>query len=78
MYYLYKNPNIDKFADKVNIIYTITMIVSGILFPFVLMDSFRTADFNDKWSMMLSMLTIANTTLFLTMAWVKKWIKKIN
>lgn len=78
MYYLYRNLNVGKFANKVNTIYTITIIVAGVLFPFILMDGFGTIDFGSKWSVLISMLTTANSTLFLTMAWVKKWIKKIN
>lgn len=78
MYYLYRNLNVSKFANKVNTIYTITIIVAGVLFPFILIDAFGTTDFGEKWTKILSMSTIVNTTLFLTMAWVKKWIKKID
>lgn len=78
MYYLYRNPNINKFANKVDTIYAITLIVAGILFPFILMDTFKTIDFGEKWITILNMSTIVNTTLFLVMSWVKKWIKKIN
>lgn len=78
MYYLYRNPNIGKFTNKVNTIYTITLIVAGILFPFILMDTFKTIDFGEKWITILNMSAIVNTTLFLAMSWVKKWIKKIN
>lgn len=78
MYYLYRNLNVGKFANKVNTIYTITIIVAGVLFPFILMDGFGTIDFGSKGSVLISMLTTANSTLFLTMAWVKKWIKKID
>lgn len=78
MYYLYRNLNVGKFTNKVNTIYTITMIVAGVLFPFILMDGFGTTNFGETWSKILSMLAIVNTTLFLTMAWIKKWIKKID
>lgn len=78
MYYLYRNPNIDKFANKVNIIYTITLIVAFVLFPFILMDIFGTIDFDEKWITILNIFAIINNTLFLTMSWVKKWIKKID
>lgn len=78
MYYLYRNLNVGKFANKVNTIYTITIIVAGVLFPFILMDAFGTTYFDEIWSKILSMSAIVNTTLFLTMAWVKKWIKKID
>ena len=78
MYYLYSNPNIDKFANKVNTIYIITLIVAFVLFPFILMDIFGTIDFDEKWITILNIFAIINNTLFLTMSWVKKWIKKIN
>ena len=78
MYYLYKNPNIDKFANKVNTIYTITLIIAFVLFPFILMDIFGTIDFDEKWITILNIFAIINNTLFLTMSWVKKWIKKID
>ena len=78
MYYLYRNLNIGKFTKKVNAIYTFTMVFACILFPFILMDGFGTIDFGSKGSVLISMLTTANTTLFLTMAWIKKWIKKID
>lgn len=78
MYYLYRNLNVGKFAKKTNTIYTITIIVAGVLFPFLIMDGFGTIDFGSKGSVLISMLTTVNTTLFLTMAWVKKWIKKID
>ena len=78
MYYLYRNPNIDKFANKVNIIYTITLIVAGVLLPFIIMNDFRITNFDMKWAIILNMSAIVNVTLFLTMSWVKKWIKKIN
>ena len=78
MYYLYRNLNMGKFTKKVNAIYVFTIVFAGILFPFILMDGFGTIDFGSKGSVLISMLTTANTTLFLTMAWVKKWIKKIN
>lgn len=78
MYYLYRNPNIDKFTNKVNIIYTITLIVMFVLFPFILMDIFGTIDFDEKWITILNIFAIINNTLFLTMSWVKKWIKKID
>lgn len=78
MYHLYRNLNVGKFANKVNTIYTITMIVAGALFPFILIDGFGTTGFSETWSKILSMSAIVNTTLFLTMAWVKKWIKKID
>lgn len=78
MYHLYRNLNVSKFANKVNTIYTITIIVAGVLFPFILMDAFGTTGFGETWSKILSMSGIVNTTLFLTMAWVKKWIKKID
>lgn len=74
----YRNLNIGKFSSKVDIIYTITIIIAGILFPFILMDGFGTTYFGEIWSKILSMSAIVNTTLFLTMAWVKKWIKKID
>jgi len=54
------------------------MIVAAVLFPFILMDGFGTTDFGEIWSKILSMSAIVNTTLFLTMGWVKKWIKKID
>ena len=78
MYYLYKNPNLDKFANKVNIIYTITLIVAGVLLPFIIMNDFGINNFDMKWAIILNMSAIVNVTLFLTMSWVKKWIKKIN
>lgn len=78
MYYLYRNLNVGKFTKKVNAIYTFTMVFACILLPFILMDGFGTIDFGSKWSVLISMLTTANSTLFLTMAWVKKWIKKID
>ena len=78
MYYLYRNLNVGKFTKKVNAIYTFTMVFACILFPFILMDGFGTIDFGAKGSVLISMLTTANTTLFLTMAWIKKWIKKID
>jgi hypothetical protein len=78
MYYLYRNLNVGKFTKKVNAIYVVTIIFAAILFPFILMDGFGTIDFGSKWSVLISMLTTANSTLFLTMAWVKKWIKKID
>ena len=78
MYYLYRNLNVGKFAKKVNAIYVFTMIFACILFPFILPDGFGTIDFGSKGSVLISMLTAMNTTLFLTMAWVKKWIKKIE
>ena len=78
MYYLYRNLNVGKFTKKVNTIYVFTMIFACILFPFILMDGFGTIDFGSKGSVLISMLTTVNTTLFLTMAWVKKWIKKID
>ena len=78
MYYLYRNLNVGKFTKKVNAIYVFTMVFACILFPFILMDGFGTIDFGSKGSVLISMLTTTNTTLFLTMAWVKKWIKKIN
>ena len=78
MYYLYRNLNVVKFTKKVNTIYVFTMIFACILFPFILMDGFGTIDFGSKGSVLISMLTTVNTTLFLTMAWVKKWIKKID
>lgn len=78
MYYLYKNPNIDKFANKVNIIYTITLIIAGVLLPFIIMNDFGITNFDMKWAIILNMSAIVNVTLFLTMSWVKKWIKKIN
>lgn len=78
MYYLYRNLNVGKFSNKVNIIYTITIIIAGILFPFILMDAFGTTYFGEIWSKILSMSATVNTTLFLTMSWVKKWIKKID
>ena len=78
MYYLYRNPNIDKFANKVNIIYTITLIIAGILLPFIIMNDFGITNFDMKWAIILNMSAIVNVTLFLTMSWVKKWIKKIN
>ena len=78
MYNLYRNLNVGKFAKKVNTIYTITMIVAAVLFPFILMDGFGTTNFDETWSKILSMLAIVNTTLFLTLAWIKKWIEKID
>ena len=78
MYYLYRNLNVGKFTKKVNAIYVVTIIFACILLPFILMDGFGTIDFGSKWSVLISMLTTANSTLFLTMAWVKKWIKKID
>ena len=78
MYYLYRNLNVGKFTKKVNAIYVITIVFACILFPFILMDGFGTIDFGSKGSVLISMLTTVNTTLFLTMAWVKKWIKKID
>ena len=78
MYYLYKNPNIDKFANKVNTIYTITLIIAFVFFPFIFMDIFGTTDFGEKWITILNIFAIINNTLFLTMSWVKKWIKKID
>ena len=78
MYYLYKNPNIDKFANKVNIIYTITLIIAGVLLPFIIINDFGITNFDMKWAIILNMSAIVNVTLFLTMSWVKKWIKKIN
>ena len=78
MYYLYRNPNIDKFANKVNIIYTITLIVACVLLPFIIINDFGITNFDMKWAIILNMSAIVNVTLFLTMSWVKKWIKKIN
>ena len=78
MYYLYKNPNIGKFANKVNIIYTITLIIAGVLLPFIIMNDFGITNFDMKWAIILNISAIVNVTLFLTMSWVKKWIKKIN
>ena len=78
MYYLYRNLNVGKFRKKVNAIYVFTMVFACILFPFILIDGFGTIDFGSKGSVLISMLTTVNTTLFLTMAWVKKWIKKID
>lgn len=78
MYYLYRNLFVGKFANKVNTIYTITIIVACVLFPFVLMDGFGITYSGETWTKILNMSTIVNTTLFLTMAWVKKWIKKID
>ena len=78
MYYLYRNLNVGKFTKKVNDIYVFTMVFACILFPFILMDGFGTINFGSKGSVLISMLTTVNTTLFLTMAWVKKWIKKID
>ena len=78
MYYLYRNPNIDKFANKVNIIYTITLIIAGVLLPFIIINDFGITNFDMKWAIILNMSAIVNVTLFLTMSWVKKWIKKIN
>ena len=78
MYYLYKNPNIDKFANKVNIIYTITLIIAGVLLPFIIINDFGIINFDMKWAIILNISAIVNVTLFLTMSWVKKWIKKIN
>ena len=78
MYYLYRNLNIGKFTKKVNTIYVITIVFACILLPFILMNGFGTIDFGSKGSVLMSMLNVANTTLFLTMAWVKKWIKKID
>ena len=78
MYYLYRNLNVGKFTKKVNTIYAVTIVFAAILFPFILIDGFGTIDFGSKGSVLISMLTTANTTLFLTMAWVKKWIKKID
>lgn len=78
MYYLYRNLNVGKFTKKVNTIYVFTIVFASILFPFILMDGFGTIDFGSKGSVLISMLTTVNTTLFLTMAWVKKWIKKID
>ena len=78
MYYLYRNLNVGKFTKKVNTIYAVTIVFAAILFPFILMDGFGTIDFGSKGSALISMLTTANSTLFLTMAWVKKWIKKID
>ena len=78
MYYLYRNLNVGKFTKKVNAIYVFTIVFACILLPFILMDGFGTIDFGSKWSVLISMQTTANSTLFLTMAWVKKWIKKID
>lgn len=78
MYYLYRNLNVGKFTKKVNTIYAVTIVFACILFPFILIDGFGTIDFGSKGSVLISMLTTTNTTLFLTMAWVKKWIKKID
>lgn len=78
MYYLYRNLNVGKFTKKVNAVYVFTMVFACILFPFILMDGFGTINFGSKGSVLISMLTTVNTTLFLTMAWVKKWIKKID
>ena len=78
MYYLYRNLNVGKFTKKVNAIYVVTIVFACILLPFILMDGFGTIDFGSKGSVLISMLNVANTTLFLTMAWVKKWIKKID
>ena len=78
MYYLYKNPNIDKFANKVNTIYIITLIIAGVLLPFIIINDFGITNFDMKWAIILNMSAIVNVTLFLTMSWVKKWIKKIN
>lgn len=78
MYYLYRNLNVGKFTKKVNAIYVFTMVFACILFPFILMDGFGIIDFGSKGSVLISMLTTTNTTLFLTIAWVKKWIKKID
>lgn len=78
MYYLYRNLNVGKFTKKVNAIYVFTMVFACILFPFILMAGFGIIDFGSKGLVLISMLTTTNTTLFLTMAWVKKWIKKID
>lgn len=82
MYYfdnnLYRNLNVFKFTKKVNAIYIFTMVFACILLPFTLMDGFGTIDFGSKGSVLISMLGTTNTTLFLAMAWVKKWIKKID
>ena len=78
MYYLYRNLNVGKFTKKVNAIYVFTIVFACILLPFTIMDGFGTIDFGSKGSVLISMLTTANSTLFLTMAWVKKWIKKID
>ena len=78
MYYLYRNLNVGKFTKKVNAIYVVTIVFACILLPFILMNGFGTIDFGSKGSVLMSMLNVANTTLFLTMAWVKKWIKKID
>lgn len=78
MYYIYRNLNVGKFTKKVNTIYVFTIVFACILLPFVLMDGFGTIDFGSKGSVLISMLITTNTTLFLTMSWVKKWIKKID
>lgn len=78
MYYLYRNLNMGKFTKKVNAIYVFTIVFAGILFPFILMDGFGNMNFGSKGSTLISMLGLVNTTLFLTMAWVKKWIKRIE
>lgn len=74
MYYLYRNLNIEKFTKKANQVYVATIIIAAILFPFILMDAFGNANYQPA----ISLLSTVNTTIFLTMCWVKKWLKKID